>query len=394
VRTLKEVGRRADSGDMRPVRRAGSILPLVLALALAVGPAAPVRASSLKDLHRARQQLRELTTRLETRQQAIARTDARLALLAAAVDRVTAHLAELRRREGELDAEIGRLHSRLAVLEHRFDELVGTQYMNGPTAQLGLVLGIVLGSDSMSDLTDGMEYASRISAQTMSAASEVTALRTRLSSRVAELDTVRTTKRALADDLTGERRRVHRLNGQQRDAYERVAQTRDRILALVRNLRQELAAYLFPLIGTAFQGGAHTSYGRWAVLFLQSLDAPVCRSNEIVVVAWQLAEFTQAAWNPLATTRPMPGSTAFNSAGVQNFPTLEVGLLANQLTLMNGWASYRYGAIVSSLRACADPYATANAIRASAWCHGCANGEYVVNKVGQVAADFATYAAL
>jgi predicted nucleic acid-binding Zn-ribbon protein len=380
---------------MPPARRSGARSALVAGLVLTVvlGLAAPARASSLADLHRARRELRTLTARLEARQRAIARTDARLGTLDDAVRRVSTHLAELRRRERELGDEIVRLRARLTLLQTRFDELVGTQYMGGPTAQLGLVLGIVLGSDSMSDLTDGMEYASRISGQTMSVASELTGLRTRLSARVAELDSVTAAKTQLARDLTRERRRVRRLNLQQRDAYERVARTREQILSLVRNLRQELAAYLFPAIGTAFQGGAHTSYGRWAVLFLQSLQAPVCRSNEIVLVSWQLAEFTQAAWNPLATTKPMPGSTTYNGAGVQNYPSLETGLLANKGTLFAGWSSYGYGAIVNDLRGCSPPYTTASAIRASSWCHGCANGGYVVNKIGEVAANFELYAA-
>jgi hypothetical protein len=105
-------------------------------------------------------------------------------------------------------------------------------------------------------------------------------------------------------------------------------------------------------------------------------------------------EFTQAAWNPLATTHRMPGSTSFNSVGVQNFVSLAQGLQATEETIEHGWSVYGYGAIVSSLRACASALATAHAIAASSWCPGCLGGNYVVGVVPRVEADFETYASI
>jgi hypothetical protein len=111
----------------------------------------------------------------------------------------------------------------------------------------------------------------------------------------------------------------------------------------------------------------------------------------VVVVAWQAAEGTQAAWNPLATTHRMPGSTSFNSVGVQNFVSLEQGLLGTEETIENGWDVYRYGAIVRSLQACAGSMDTALAINASSWCPGCVGGQYVLNVVPRVDANLETY---
>jgi hypothetical protein len=108
------------------------------------------------------------------------------------------------------------------------------------------------------------------------------------------------------------------------------------------------------------------------------------------MVAWQTAEYTQARWNPLATTYPMPGSTVFNSAGVRNYASLSQGLEATRLTLRS--AGYGYGAILSDLAASADPLTTAQAINASSWCHGCANGRYVVGLVPAVEAYYSRYA--
>jgi hypothetical protein len=114
----------------------------------------------------------------------------------------------------------------------------------------------------------------------------------------------------------------------------------------------------------------------------------------VAMVSWQVAEFTQAAWNPLATTYPMPGSTLFNGSGVRNYVSLGQGLDATRLTIRSGASSYGYGRIVSSLAGCADAMTTARAINASAWCHGCAGGTYVTGMVPKVEADYSTYAAL
>ncbi|MGZ4129893.1 MAG: hypothetical protein ACXVPR_03590, partial [Actinomycetota bacterium] len=334
-----------------------------------------------------------LTTQITANEAVVAETQDRLDALDAEINRVVARLAEVQQRVRELKEEVAALEARLQTLQRRLNELASTSYMNQPGGQLGLVLGLVLGSQSFIEMTDGMEFASRISAETETTASELAAARTRLAARLASLRDLSSEKAQLLHTLTTQRRRVHLLNAEHEDAVRRLTATRERIVSLIRGLRQQLAAQLFPAIGTAFQGSAHTSYGRWAALFLQALGAPVCHSNEIVLVSWQLAEFTQAEWNPLATTKPMTGSWTYNGAGVQNYPSLSTGLLANKATLYDGWSSYGYGSIVNNLRACATPYTTANAIRASSWCHRCANGGYVVNKIGEVAANFDTYAA-
>lgn len=43
---------------------------------------------------------------------------------------------------------------------------------------------------------------------------------------------------------------------------------------------------------------------------------------------WASYEGTDARYNPLATTQPMPGSTAFNSAGVQDYASIDDGIQA------------------------------------------------------------------
>jgi hypothetical protein len=135
-------------------------------------------------------------------------------------------------------------------------------------------------------------------------------------------------------------------------------------------------------------GGVAVTYPQWAALLLPRIGAPVCGNNLVTVVAWQAQEGTRAAWNPLATTRGMPGSTRFNGHGVQNYVTAEQGLQATVLTLREGWSAYGYASIVANLQRCAPPQVTAEAIRASRWCSACAGGFYLTGLIPVVIADF------
>lgn len=134
------------------------------------------------------------------------------------------------------------------------------------------------------------------------------------------------------------------------------------------------------------------TYESWARAFLSRVSAPTCAENLAIVVTWETSESTDAAFNPLATTHAMEGATDFNSVGVKNYRSLDQGLDAARDTLQGGAESYGYGAILSSLQACATAEATAVAINASAWCRGCVGGAYITGLLPIVRADYASHA--
>ena len=139
--------------------------------------------------------------------------------------------------------------------------------------------------------------------------------------------------------------------------------------------------------------GEPVTYEDWAGALLRRLDAPRCDANLLIVVTWETAESTSAAFNPLATTRDMPGATDMNSVGVKDFVSLDQGLDASYDTLLLGAESYGYGAIVDSLRRCRSASSTARAINASAWCRGCVGGAYIVGLLPIVRTSYAEHAA-
>lgn len=98
--------------------------------------------------------------------------------------------------------------------------------------------------------------------------------------------------------------------------------------------------------GTA-TGGSTGSDSTFAAELLSTMNAPNTTANINSLNGWFGREGTAAQNNPLATTQTEPGSTTFNSDGVQNFPTQAVGITATAATLNNG----RYPAIVMALQA-------------------------------------------
>ena len=159
-------------------------------------------------------------------------------------------------------------------------------------------------------------------------------------------------------------------------------------LAALRSARHDLLAGGSGS-AVAIPGGPLT-YDVWARLLLRRIGAPACGEDRIAVVAWESAESTAAAFNPLATTRAAPNASAMNGVGVRNYASLGDGLWATVDTLASGAPGYTD--IVDALQACAPAALTVDAINASAWCAGCANGTYVADLVDRVRSDYPGFA--
>jgi hypothetical protein len=175
---------------------------------------------------------------------------------------------------------------------------------------------------------------------------------------------------------------------------QRLNDARVRAIKIVGLLQEAQRNPALASLALAMQGQSAVSYGDWARSFLATVGAPACQNNLTTMVAWQAAEYTQAAWNPLATTYPMDGAGAFNGVGVRNYVSLQQGLQASALTLRTGSPSYGYDWILYRLATCASPSVTAAAINASMWCHGCAGGSYVTGLIPRVESAYDLYARL
>ena len=122
---------------------------------------------------------------------------------------------------------------------------------------------------------------------------------------------------------------------------------------------------------------AQVTRASWAVSLLKSLELPATRQNIIIIMGWEAAEggagpqfgvpTNAAAFNPLNTTQPEPGSRDTNPAGqaaIQAYTSWESGLKATVSTLSQS----NMAAIVTMLQpGTATPEAATKTINGSPW---------------------------
>jgi len=112
----------------------------------------------------------------------------------------------------------------------------------------------------------------------------------------------------------------------------------------------------------------------WARALLSRLGYPVTTANLTAVVGWELKESSLvggAAFNPINTTQPADGATAFNTIHVKgggvihvwNYVSCEQGLVKTVETINNG----RYDDVKAALRASADPSVLGHAQSLHVW---------------------------
>jgi peptidoglycan hydrolase CwlO-like protein len=383
-----------DSDAASAPRRIGrATAAAVLTLALVAMRAPGSTASPTTRLHAAQDRLASLTDRItseETHARALedhlAELNARIADARSRVAGIDAQLSATRR---EMEAASAKVRS----LQRRLDAIAQALFMQGAGSVQASLVGQVLGTSSIADLNDLFAYGQAVGRSDVDLGDRIANLKVELGYHADELQRLLGEQQQLMAELSAQRATEAEAIAEERTALADLEHTKTEIVDLIAHLHQEVRAQALATVGTAFQGPGHVSYGSWAGAFLRTIGAPGCRSNLVAMVAWQYSEFTQAAWNPLADTLPMPGSTMFNSVGVQNYVSLSQGLAAVRHTLTNG-PTLGYPAIVSRTRGCADAMTTALAINASAWCRGCAGGHYVTGVIAKVEADYELYAAL
>jgi hypothetical protein len=105
----------------------------------------------------------------------------------------------------------------------------------------------------------------------------------------------------------------------------------------------------------------------FAVALLSALGDPLTPQNVGAIVSWEKAEGgnwnSPAKYNPLNTTRRMPGSRSVNAVGVQAYTSWQQGLSATVQTLQTG----AYSNILSALKSGTSEQAVERAVASSVW---------------------------
>ena len=207
----------------------------------------------------------------------------------------------------------------------------------------------------------------------------------------ADLDTIRSLQRAIADQdrvVEDEAQRLaresRRLERRVDDEHEEAILAEQEVQNQKIELDQTLAARAAVLrdvterikkilasggLGPALAMAKDGQFNQltWARALLVAMRFPVTADNVAAITAWEMAEgghwYNTAYYNPLNTTQGMPGATVFNSVGVKAYTSWKQGLEATMITLKNGY----YGGILDALRRGNDATAVAAAVGASPW---------------------------
>jgi peptidoglycan hydrolase CwlO-like protein len=376
-----------------PRRIGRAVAAGALALALATTGAPRSTATPTSRLHAAEDRLAALTDRITSEEAQARSLEDHLAELNAKIADARSRVAGIDAQLSETQRDIDAATVRVQALQRRLDAIARSLFMQGAGSMQASIVNQLLGTSSIGDLGDLFAYGQAIGRSDVDLGDRITNLKVALGFKADELRRLRSEQVQLMAELSAQRATEAQTIAAEQAALATLDHTKTQIVELIAHLHQEIRAEALASVGTAFQGPGHISYGAWAGAFLRAIGAPGCRSNLVAMVAWQYSEFTQAAWNPLADTLSMPGSTGFNTVGVQNYVSLSQGLEAVRHTLTNG-PMLGYPAIVSRLRGCVDAMTTALAINASAWCRGCAEGHYVTGVIAKVEANYELYAAL
>ena len=362
-------------------------LKAVLALLAAAASLQPLPAATQEtNLDDARKRLTRLENRIKGEEANASRLARQLRDLGSSLTREQGDLTEIRTNLAQTSTRVAQTRSRLDDLRSQIRERARNIYKHG---RLEMV-GVLLGADTFSAFVRRISYASALAERDKTLVLQMRSQQAKLEQILAYQTRLENVQHTTVDRLARRRDLITDVFAKQQAVLADLAQTRGQALDLVERLESQLSAAELRSIKRVAGRGMTVSYGDWAEAFLAAIGAPVVRDNLVAVVAWEASEGTQATWNPLATTMPMPGATVYNSHGVRNYKTMKQGIDASIKTLSR--PGHGYEKILDSLERAPEAMETGKAINASDWCRGCANGSYVIGIIPAVEKYYDRYA--
>ena len=360
---------------------AGPVVMVLLAGSAYAGPA-----DTKTRISEAKARLKELQARIAAEQVNIGVINEQLKVSAADVAQSRRIYDAIIDRLAYIQIQKQQTEDRYQALRDEIDAAASAAYIRGP----GYALEAMLELKTLDEVSDLLTYTNAIASRNAQLADAVRTIAFELQRREQEETALQLQQQDSLTRLTEKQRVLTERFIDQQQRIAGLARDHAEVRALLAQLQKQLRAEELAAALEALRNGTPLTFGQWAQYFLKEMHAPVTRNNLIVVVAWEVAEYTQAQWNPLATTYPMPGASEFNGHGVRNYVSLEQGLDATRLTLQH--CCYGYEAIIANLARNADPMTTGKAINQSRWCYGCADGGYVIDLIPTVEQYYDEYA--
>jgi len=379
-------------------RRVSRALAAALVLLLVVPALAAASGPSSKDLDRKEERtdvaIADVQERLSALSDQIANQQRAAIKLQAQIAESARGLAQAQQAFDATQQSLMEVRAQLAAAEAEYAEIqtrVSERAVAAVRLSQGSSLEFVLDSSSLTEVGDRMEFLNQLQVADDSLAQQAAASAATLADARAREEAELARQVDLVNQLDTQKEELAAALVDQQWRLDAIADARAEARSLLAQLNARAEKIAEQRFSVSAAGGGAT-FGAWANAFLSYIGAPTCSDNLVVLVTWQVSEYTEARWNPLATTIDMPGATMFNSVGVKNYADLEQGLEATKMTLVNGAETYGYGPVLQGLKNCSDRMVTANAIRNSSWCAGCASGAYVTGLVPIVERYWERYA--
>ncbi len=333
--------------EKRPRRAtaAGAALLAVLLAALVVAAAAAPRAAAAPSLFDLQKEAKRTRTEMAGLQNELQAVGQKLAEAQQKLDAVNQRLVrsriDLKRAENALDLQREILARRAATL-----------YKTGGLDWLDVISSI----QSLADL-DTIRSMERAIAE-QDRLSENEAQRLARQSRMLEGQ--------VEKDHTDAVAAAQEVQNQQIELDQKLAERTAILQDVTRRIKKILASGGLGAALRMAKDGRFTQF-TWAQALLVAMRLPVTADNVAAVTAWEMAEgghwYNTAYYNPLNTTQDMPGASVFNSVGVKAYTSWKQGLEATVKTLKNGY----YGGILDALRRGNDAGGVAQAVGNSPW---------------------------
>jgi len=322
--------------NQRPVRTARLLLALSAFLVLGVLGTAPVRADTRGQLNSAEARLRTLITRIAAENKAVRALEVQADAIAQQVDRAQSQLSDTQAKIVDLEDQIRQTNQDMVSTQALLNQRAWVAYENGP----GSSLEFILGSVSLSDLTDRLEIVNHVAQSDADLITSINDQRNLLQAKQDTLQVLETRQQAVRTELSAKESAleaklasaqglVTQLNADKADAERQVKR-------LKAQRQRELAAAL----AAAGGGGGGPSIG--GVFKVCPVDLPHAYSDDFGAPRYS-GGYHAHGGNDIVAPRGTPIRAPFDGLA-----TATPGGLGGEAVTVFGAVGYVYNAHLSA----------------------------------------------
>jgi peptidoglycan hydrolase CwlO-like protein len=250
----------------------------VLTVALFVGGllSAPAGADTKSDLAAAKEKLSRLIDRISVAGDAAAALQNEANAIAAQIDAVQSRIAKVQAQIVGVQGDITKAQKQLAKTQEQLDHRAWVAYENGP----GFTLEILLGADSLSDLSDRLAIVNAATQSDRDLIEQIEGLEASLRLRVAKLTSLQAGLRSEQADLADKVKSVQSKLASMQQILDQLSADKAEAAGLVRQLEKRRAAEVaaekrrLAALAAAQGGFSHGGTSIGGVFFVCPVDQP------------------------------------------------------------------------------------------------------------------------